>query len=264
LIFFLVVIDLIEKIVANNSKWLAYMPNRPDVKALCINCMEEDFSIAQYMPEQIKISLDILDYQKSKGKLQFLMKYYDSEEKRFIIKIKVVCRQHISLFSINNVIEESYCVQVEFEDFDKFYNFLDGNLFDAELRTYSFHGIDLKKYNIEGATINSEILELHGLYDGTYFTSIKEILKTNTDEFIDNNEIMMPNEFFYPKPIDDDKHERGDISHIPFFYISDIHLVHRVCNKFNDKATKEEICSYIKFLAKSMVSSIGTSIIQFN
>ena len=251
-------IDLIEKIVANNTKWLAYMPNRPDVKALCINCMEEDFSIAQHMPEQIKISWDILDYQKSKGKLQFLMKYYDSEEKRFIIKIKVVCGQHISLFNENNVIEESYCVQVKFEDFDKFYNFLDGNLFDAELRTYSFHGIDLKKYNIEGATINSEILELHGLYDGTYFTSIKESLKTNTDEFIDNNELMMPNEFCYPKPIDDDEHERFDISHIPFFYISDIHLVHRVCNKFNDKATKEEIRSYIKFLAKSMVSSIGT------
>lgn len=188
-------IDLIEKIVANNTKWLAYMPNRPDVKALCINCMEEDFSIAQHMPEQIKISWDILDYQKSKGKLQFLMKYYDSEEKRFIIKIKVVCGQHISLFNENNVIEESYCVQVKFEDFDKFYNFLDGNLFDAELRTYSFHGIDLKKYNIEGATINSEILELHGLYDGTYFTSIKESLKTNTDEFIDNIEIYR--KFFY-------------------------------------------------------------------
>ena len=34
----------------------------------------------------------------------------------------------------------------------KFYNFLDGNLFDAELRTYSFHGIDLKKYNIDVVT----------------------------------------------------------------------------------------------------------------
>ena len=55
------------------------MPNRPDVKALCINYMEEDFSIAQYMPEQVKISKDILSYQKSKGKIQFTHKYYDSE-----------------------------------------------------------------------------------------------------------------------------------------------------------------------------------------
>lgn len=55
-------IDLIEKIVAHNPKWLVYMPNRPDVKALCINYMEEDFSIAQYMPEQVKISKDILGF----------------------------------------------------------------------------------------------------------------------------------------------------------------------------------------------------------
>ena len=62
-------IDLIEKIVEHNPEWLKYMPNRPDVKALCINYMEEDFSIAQYMPEQVKLSEDILSYQKSKGKV---------------------------------------------------------------------------------------------------------------------------------------------------------------------------------------------------
>lgn len=243
-------IDLIEKIVAHNPKWLVYMPNRPDVKALCINYMEEDFSIAQYMPEQIKISEDILSYQKSKRKLQFIHKYYDSEEKRFNVKIKVVCGQRKSIF--NEIIEESYCVLKKFEDFDKFYDFLGGDLFDAELRNYSFSGIDLKKYNIEGAIINSEILQSQGLYDGTYFVAIKKTLETDADE------IMIPDEFCYPKPIDDDEHEQFDINRIPFFYISDIHLAHRVCNKFKDKATKEEIRSYIKFLARSLTSSIGT------
>lgn len=43
-----------------------YMPNRPDVRVFCISCMEEDFSVAQYMPEQIKIADDILNYQKRK------------------------------------------------------------------------------------------------------------------------------------------------------------------------------------------------------
>lgn len=249
-------IDLIEKIVAHNPKWLVYMPNRPDVKALCINYMEEDFSIAQYMPEQVKISEDILSYQKSKGKLQFTHKYYDSEEKKFNVKIKVVCGHHKSIFDDKKIIEESYCVQEKFEDFDKFYAFLDGNLFDAELRSFDFRGIDLRNYNIEGAIINSEILQSQGLYDGTYFATIKKTL--GTDEIMGNNEIMIPDEFCYPKPIDDDEHERFDINHIPFFYISDIHLTHRVCNKFEDKATKEEIRSYIKFLARSMVRSIGT------
>lgn len=49
--------------------------------------------------------------------------------------------------------------------------------FDAELRNFDFKGIDLKQYNIDGATINSEILQLQGLYDGTYFSSIKRFWK---------------------------------------------------------------------------------------
>lgn len=213
-------IDLIEKIVVYNPKWLVYMPNRPDVRVLCIKYMEEDFSIAQYMPEQIKISEDILNYQKSKGKLRFICKYYDSEEKRFKVKIKVVCGQHKSIYDENKTVEESYCLQEKFEDFDRFYVFLGGNLLDAELRNYSFCGIDLKKYNIEGATINSEILQSQGLYDGTYFATIKKVLETDSDEIMENNEIIIPNEFCYPKPIDDEKHERFDISHISFFILA--------------------------------------------
>ena len=185
-------IDLIKKVVEHNSKWLMYMPNRPDVRAFCISCMEEDFSVAQYMPEQIKIVDDILNYQKTKGKLHFIHKYYNSEEGKFCVKIKVVCGQHASIFDENEMIEESYCVVMEFGDFDKFYSFLDGDLFDAELRNFDFKGIDLKQYNIDGATINSEILQLQGLYDGTYFSSIKKILETDSDEFMGSNEIMIP------------------------------------------------------------------------
>lgn len=251
-------IDLLKKVVAYNPMWLVYMPNRPDVRALCINYMDEDFSIAWYMPKQIKVSEDILTYQKSKGKVQFIYKYYDSKAKRFIVKVKVVYRQQKSISNENRMMEESYSVIKEFEEFDTFYDFLGGNLFDAELRDYSFYGIDLNRYNIAGATINSEILELQGLYDGAYFAAIKKILETNLDEITENNEIMIPDKFNYPKPIDDDEHDQFDTNHIPFFYISDIHLVHRICNEFKDKATKEEIRSFIKILARNIVSSIGT------
>ena len=247
-------IDLIEKIVAHDPEWLKYMPDRSDVRALCISYMEEDFSIAQYMPEQIKNSDDILNYQKSKGKLQFTHKYFDSQEKKFNVEIKVVYNYKSMYYEI--IEERSYCILKKFDVFDKFYDFLDGNLFDAELRDYSFRGINLKNYNIEGAIINSKILQSQGLYDETYFADIKKILETNSEEIIENNEIITLNEFCYPKPIDDDEHECYDTNHIPFFYISDIHLVHRVCNKFKNKATKEEIRWYIKSLAKSMVSSI--------
>lgn len=74
--------SLIEKIVDYNPSWLQYMPNRSDVRALCIKYMEKDFSVAQFMPEHIKISDDILDYLKSEGKLEFTKKYYDPIEKK--------------------------------------------------------------------------------------------------------------------------------------------------------------------------------------
>lgn len=236
-------IDLIKKVINYNPKWLMYTPDRLDIEKLCINLMEKDFCIAGYMSLQVKMSEAILKYQKSKNKLRFINKYYDCDEKKFIIDAEIVYNQ-VGKF------EYKYYVQKYFEDFFEFYNFLDGDLVDAELWGYDFHGIDLKKYNIEGATIRSNILEAQGLYDGSYFSTIKKFLKTSEYK----NEIS--NECYYPKPIDDDGYNKYDFSRIPFFYISDIHLVHKVCNRFKDKATKEEIRSYIKFLVNELVKSI--------
>lgn len=252
---------LIEKVVAHTLDWLKYMPNRPDVRALCIKYMEENFSAAQYMPEQIKISNDILDYQKQKGKLVFLLKYYDPTEKLFMVKTKVIYNLHSSIWNEDKMQEESYFIIIKFENFNKFYDFLSGNLLDAELRSYDFKGIDLRKYNIEGAVINSNVLQLQGLYDGSYFSFVKEHTNDYEEELIVKNEIVIKEDFYYLKPIDDAGYE-NKYSHIPFFYISDIHLEHRVCNQFSDKATKEEIRSYIKYLAGKMISSIGS--IPFN
>lgn len=247
-------ISLIEKIVAHNSRWLEYMPNRPDVRALCIRYMEDDFVVALFMPKQIKMSADILDYQKSKGRLRFIHKYYDSEENIFKIKLEVTCNRKISESDEDDASNHLYYITVWFTDFDSFYGFLDGNLFDAELENYSFSGIDLARYNIKGAVISSEILQSQGLYDGTYFSMIKNHLDNNMDNVIGANEIAIPDGFCYPKPVDD-IYEAD--THITFFYISDIHLTHQVSNKFNDKATKEEVHSYLKHLARSMISSVG-------
>ena len=42
-----------------------------------------------------------------------------SEEKKFDVKIKVVCGHPKSIADENKIIEESYCVQEKFEDFDR-------------------------------------------------------------------------------------------------------------------------------------------------
>ena len=86
-------ISLIDSVIACAPNWLIYMSDRSDIVELCIRYMEKDFSIAQYIPEQIKTSAEILSYQKSKGKLSFVKKYYDSRIKSFGIEIKVLYGQ---------------------------------------------------------------------------------------------------------------------------------------------------------------------------
>lgn len=58
--------------------------------------------------------------------------------------------------------------------------------------------------------------------------------------------------------MDEDGHEQLDNNHIPFFYVSDIHLCHRVLHKFKLRATKEETRWYVKSLARKMLASVGT------
>lgn len=174
------------------------------------------------------------------------------------MEIKVVYFKRPVKFDVNRIIEKSYVITTEFEDFNKFYDLLGGDLSDAELRDYDFDGIDLTKYNIDGAIINSEILLSQGLYDGTYFSIVKKHIDDNSDETVVNKEIAISNEFRYLKPVDNNEVERDDANHIPFFYISDIHLAHQVLNKFIKMATKEEIYSYIKYLARKMIASIAS------
>lgn len=252
-------IELIKKIVDCRQQWLRYAPNRADVRALCIRYMENDFSISRFMPDEIKTSEDILEYQKAKGKLRYKNKFYDLKDNVFKVRIDVLY-EYIGLLMLNidNIEEESYSIEVKFNNFDDFYDFVDADISGAYLRDYDFEGIDLNKYNIEGAVIKGEILQAQGLYDDTYFQSIKSIVNDYTNDVIESNEVLIADNFYYPKPVDDNGYDRGDINHIPFFYISDIHLVQRVWHEFNEIATKEEIEAYICYLARAMVSSVGS------
>lgn len=243
---------LIKRIVTYNQNWLIYMPNRSDVRKLCIDLMEKDFSLAQYMPNLVKESLSILNYQKRKGRVVYIDKYYNKDENTFCVNIKVL---YSSCIRESN---ENYLVVAKFYTFDEFYNFLDGKLDDAELREYDFVEIDLKKYNIVGAVINSAVLSLQGLYNGNYYDAIKQKKENNENIGVIKNELALNKVLSYTKPVDEDGHAKIDYEQVPFFYVSDIHITHKVYNRFVDKGTKEEIRSYIKFLARKMVSSVGT------
>ncbi len=251
--------ELLESIVEFKINWLTYMPAFKNGIDICLAYIKKDITDSKYMPEGIKKNKEILDYQKSQGKLSILSKLYNSETGLFATKIKVVYKRRPSILDDSRLIDESYTVMAEFQNFDEFYNFVDGNLYDAELRTCKFEGIDLKQYNIEGAVIHQDVLAEQGLYDSSYFEGLKKHIEFMDLSEVEKNEICLITGFNYPKPVDEDGHERFDNNHIPFFYVSDIHLCHRVLHKFKLRATKEEVKWYVKSLAKKMLASVGTA-----
>lgn len=251
-------VELLESIVEFKINWLIYMPVCRNGIDICLACIKKDFTASQYLPVGIKQNHEIIDYQKSKGKISILSKMYNSETGLFTIKIKVVYDSRPSILDDSRLKVDSYTVIMEFRNFDEFYSFLGGNLYDTELRTYKFEGIDLKQYNIKGAVIHQDVLAEQGLFDGSYFEGLKKRIEYMDLTEVEKNEICLLTGFNYPKPVDEDGHDRSNNDHVPFFYVSDIHLCHRVLHKFKLRATKEETRSYVKSLARKMLESVGT------
>jgi len=57
----------------------------------------------------------------------------------------------------------------EFKSFAWFYRYVGGNLKETDLFGCDFKGIDLKKFNIEGACISSSVLIEQSLYDDSFY-----------------------------------------------------------------------------------------------
>lgn len=251
-------VELLKSIAEFDIKWLTHMPVCQSGIDICLAYIKKDFAFSQYMPVGIKQNREILDYQKARRKISILRKLYNSDTGLFTIEIKVIYDNRSSVWDDSSLFDYSYTIKVEFQNFDEFYIFLGGKLHDAELREYNFEGIDLKKCNIEGAVIHQDILAEQELFDGRYFEELKKRIEYVDLADVEKNEISISKGFNYPKPVDEDGYERYDYNHIPFFYVSDLHLCHRVLHKFKLRATKEEARWYIKCLARKMHASVGT------
>lgn len=251
-------VELLESIIELDINWLIYMPICRKGIDICLEYIKKDFSTSQYLSVEMKQNHEILDYQKSQGKISILRKLYNSEEGLFMAKIEVIYDITQSFLDNSRLIYHNYTTMVKFKEFDKFYNFLEGNLYDAELLNCKFEGVDLNEYNIKGAVIHQDVLVEQGLFDGSYFEGLKKRIEFMDLTEVEKNEICIEKGFNYPKPVDEDGYEKYDNNKIPFFYVSDIHLCHRVLHMFKEKATKEEVRYYIKFLVIEMLQSIGT------
>lgn len=244
---------VLDTVVKTDVTWMRYFPTRPDTVKLFINRIKEKIALSQFLPEEAKSNLSIIQIQKDAKKLSVVGKSYDASTGKFVVNARIDCG-----FSPLNreQIQLSYNVAIEFETFDSFYEFLEHDLKDANLRDYNFEGVDIRKYQIDGAIIHSAVLKKYGLYDDTFSKTLEKRVLKEVDP--SDSEMALDKYTAYLKPIDDEGHDEIDYQRIVFFYVSDLHLDWHVYKHFKGTVTREEAYDYVRKIARKLIESIGT------
>ena len=143
-----------------------------------------------------------------------------------------------SLFHI--VREKKYTFEREektYTSFDKFYTALDKDLQDANLLDYDFEGIDLNKYDLTKAKISSTIMIKLGTYKDNLFKAITK------DNQLANITPSTSLDLVPSRQLDIELLEENNFV---LCYISDLHLNHKLLNKFKNSVNKFELDFYLK------------------
>lgn len=165
---------------------------------------------------------------------------YDKEQQLFIV---------YELFCKNRDIKV-------FENFDDYYNYLGGNLYGANLTEYAVEKLDNKKYNLNGAILSSKILKNQNNYDDSFY---KSCISSYTEELsflpVLANESVPACSINHAEFLNDklNPNERK------IYYISDLHLNHRLIKAFPYSATIDEVRFFIRKIIRKMLSSYNIS-----
>lgn len=215
--------------VNSYARALEFVPVEMRTVTLCIEAIKLDRRAARYVPDSLKSNKLILAAEKIAGYHRFVNMRYDSIVQKFIAEPEFCLPEKKS--------------QYEFKSFKAFFQFVGGDLFDADLYDYDFKGIDLTKFNVTGAKISSDILSTFGLYDDTFYKNhiltIRPPLIPPTD----------PEEFINPVMLiraEDKLHLSFDRDTQTFFYITDLHLDHRIAKEFKKRATRDDVTRFIR------------------
>ncbi len=241
-------LELCVKLLEQGVSWIGYIPENLYDVSFCIKAIQRDSLAMNLIPESFKSNIELLKFEKSKGYINTVQKIYRKDNSSFIV-----------IESVKYCDERRFEVSVNFDDFHSFYEYLEGDINGADLFHYDFQGIDLNNYNVKGAIIRSEILKTYNLYDDTFYLSmIKGINENISYDSIMKEEISIPKQEIFLKPMEDNAYFYDSSNNYRLiFYISDLHLIHRIFTYFPTGATYEEIIWYIKELAHEVTNSVG-------
>ncbi len=227
------------------------------------SCLNTGIDLSDCCREMTKIEYD--DYMadlEHKRKAQIEAFYRASREKRMIEvgKRKIIRKAFYSrtdsLFHVVYGYQGTLADEtITFTDFDSFYRECKGKTSDADLLDYHFEGIDLEKYDLSWAKVSSEIMAKLGTYSDEVHQIITKGLplsKITPSKSLDLVPARM--EYSVAETYPDYEHE-DEI----FLYISDMHLNHKLLDKFPDRANRYELERFFADIAKSLKQTMPDS-----
>lgn len=196
--------------------------------------------IVEKFPDKINTNIDIITIERLLKVRKISLMCYDAENELFRVEEKL-------LFNDTEILEVFY-------SFDDFYNYLDGDLREADLYDFDFLGIDLKNYNVDGAYIRSSMLIKNCMYNSNYYENIIG----SSISYLDDMYSRVNEKIEGLQNIQVPKLENINFSDYTrkFYYISDIHLDHKLRDKFPQHATRLEIIEFIESIVNSIVDNI--------
>lgn len=197
-------------------------------------------AIANRLPDDINSDVKIIRLERQLQVREFKRKYFDKETHRFITIEKICYREDDEV--------------KEFDLFVDFYNHLDADLKNANLHDYDFKDVSLANFNIEDAYINSDVLVEQYLYDDSFYAENVKDSDCNTELMISaENEVVEAISVLH----DSDLVSGATLNDTSYkiYYISDIHLNHKLLNAFPTNATELEVKMYIRQLVKEMIDT---------
>ena len=172
-------------------------------------------------------------------KRQTVLKYYSPKD---------------SLFHILEKGNDSWTYKERtYKTFLGFYNACNHDISGADLVDYYFKEKDnIKKINFDGAKINSDTMKLLNIYDGKQFRAIKK-WKDKASITPSTSENLLPER---ADCWDIQNIENVDDNDALVFYISDLHLNHKILQKYKKQVNEFEIDDYLKKVVHSLYKSV--------
>lgn len=156
--------------------------------------------------------------------MKITKKYYNKRKRKFYIE---------------RTCNDGHILTNEYDSFINFYKGVKGDLGFADLIDYDFDGVNLSRFNFDGARLSSEIRKKLNIYDCDFYVQLEQ--NACDEKALRVKEISLDKKSIceHNKCIYNDKN-------LCVCYISDLHLDMKILNKYPNAVNTDEIYRYFQ------------------